>query len=189
MPLHLIFCYNCGGKGHFGDDCMSARSSRVPNDDGSAFAGNNLPSSVRQDYGRNLKEYKERTANEYTYDDYDYDTYDFNYDGEDNYYYNNNKNKKQPAMDYGDAKPSNFYAPPYNKKSKRSNYNHSNGSSNAPAPTVKGKVLPPKPTRSHPLDFPRNPNVNIPRYGSSSYQPSNDRYRKYNSYSGFKKRR
>lgn len=198
MPLHLIFCYNCGGKGHFGDDCMEGRSSRVPNDDGSAFAGNNLPSLARKDYGRNLKEYKEKAANEYPYDDYDYDNYDFNYDGGDDYYYDNkhssSKSNKRSAVDYGDAKPSNFYAPPYSKRAKRSNNssnynNYGNRPTNPPAPTVKGKVLPPKPTRSHPLDFPRNPNVNIPRYGSSSYQPSNDRYRNYNSYSSFKKRR
>lgn len=197
LPLHQIYCYNCGGKGHFGDDCLEARSSRVPNDDGSAFAGNNLPSSVRPDYNRNLKEYKVKT--DYSYDDYDYNNYNFEEDDGGSHYYssrynngesNGNKNKRS-AVDYGDARPSNFYAPPYNKKNNRSN-NSNGGNGNTarlPAPTVKGKVLPPKPTRSHPLDFPRNPNVNIPRYGSSSYQPSNDRYRNYNSYSGFKKRR
>lgn len=177
LPTHLIFCYNCGGKGHFGDDCMDQRSSRVPNDDGSAFAGNNLPASVRRDYGRSLNEYQERKANAHNIEeDYYYESR-YSRQDEDRGSYRN----KRAQVDYGDARPSNFYAPPYNKKQKRS-------SNIPPAPTVKGKVLPPKPSRSHPLDFPRNPNVNIPRYGGGSYQHADERYKKYNSYSTFRKR-
>lgn len=178
LPIHLIFCYNCGGKGHFGDDCLEQRSSRVPNDDGSAFAGNNLPSSVRRDYMRSLNEYHDRKDRDN--DDSYYDFYEPRSTRGANY--NSQKSKKQ-YVDYGDARPSNFYAPPYKKNKGNKN------SSIPPTPTIKGKVLPPKPTRSHPLDFPRNPNVNIPRYGNSSYSAPDDRYKKYNSYSSFRKRK
>ncbi|KAK6459895.1 hypothetical protein DFJ63DRAFT_290896, partial [Scheffersomyces coipomensis] len=40
--LPIIYCYNCGSDEHYGDDCTSFRTSRVPNF-GSAFSGRNLP--------------------------------------------------------------------------------------------------------------------------------------------------
>ena len=52
----LIWCYNCGKKGHFGDDCDEPRSSRVPLDDGSAFSGYNLQTGLQGKYFDNLSE-------------------------------------------------------------------------------------------------------------------------------------
>lgn len=54
LPMHQIYCYNCGDKGHYGDECDKARSSRVPNDDGSAFSGKNLTSELRGQYTHNI---------------------------------------------------------------------------------------------------------------------------------------
>ncbi|KAL6940428.1 hypothetical protein ACO0QE_004328 [Hanseniaspora vineae] len=48
----LIWCYNCGKKGHFGDDCDEPRSSRVPLDDGSANDRSYAPSS-NSSYSKN----------------------------------------------------------------------------------------------------------------------------------------
>ncbi|KAL3232912.1 zinc finger protein [Nakaseomyces bracarensis] len=62
LPMHLIYCYNCGEKGHYGDECDKNRSSRVPNDDGSAFSGKNLTSELRSQYFYNLK--KQRSVEE-----------------------------------------------------------------------------------------------------------------------------
>lgn len=62
IPMHSTYCYNCGGKGHFGDECEKQRSSRVPNDDGSAFSGKNLTPDLRRQYFYNLK--KQRTSEE-----------------------------------------------------------------------------------------------------------------------------
>lgn len=50
IPFDKIYCYNCGAQGHFGDDCDQRRSSRVPNDDGSAFSGDNLPAVLKKTY-------------------------------------------------------------------------------------------------------------------------------------------
>lgn len=48
--LPVMFCYNCGADTHFGDECMRERSSRVPNHNGSAFSGHNLPKHLRSLY-------------------------------------------------------------------------------------------------------------------------------------------
>lgn len=48
--LPAIFCYNCGDDTHFGDECPQQRSSRVPNLNGSAFSGTNLPKQLRSLY-------------------------------------------------------------------------------------------------------------------------------------------
>lgn len=48
--LPIVYCYNCGSQTHFGDDCREFRTSRVPNTNGSAFGGDNLPRTLRQFY-------------------------------------------------------------------------------------------------------------------------------------------
>lgn len=48
--LPVIYCYNCGDDSHFGDECHRPRSSRIPNINGSAFSGTNLPKHLRNTY-------------------------------------------------------------------------------------------------------------------------------------------
>lgn len=48
--LPVMYCYNCGSEAHFGDECSRQRSSRVPNINGSAFSGTNLPKYLRSVY-------------------------------------------------------------------------------------------------------------------------------------------
>lgn len=53
-----MYCYNCADKGHFGDDCPEQRGSRMPNVDGSAFSGHNLPQTMREAYYKIQKKRK-----------------------------------------------------------------------------------------------------------------------------------
>lgn len=53
-----VYCYNCGEKGHYGDDCPLQRASRMPNQDGSAFSGYNLPKGVVDEYYRMVRKRK-----------------------------------------------------------------------------------------------------------------------------------
>lgn len=48
--LPVVFCYNCGDDTHYGDECFRQRSSRIPNINGSAFSGTNLPKHLRKLY-------------------------------------------------------------------------------------------------------------------------------------------
>lgn len=50
LELPLIYCYNCASNGHYGDECMEQRTSRIPNFNGSAFSGINLPRYLRDQY-------------------------------------------------------------------------------------------------------------------------------------------
>jgi len=59
-PNELIFCYNCGHNGHFGDDCPFPRVSHTPNINGSAFTGENLSREFRSTYRMRLSEVKRR---------------------------------------------------------------------------------------------------------------------------------
>lgn len=69
-----IYCYNCGGPGHFGDDCPQRRSSRVPNDDGSAFSGDNLPQELKRQYFQHLsQQQRDCEGNQFDYNDYEFD--------------------------------------------------------------------------------------------------------------------
>lgn len=48
--LPVVYCYNCGDSTHYGDECHRQRSSRIPNINGSAFSGTNLPKHLRDVY-------------------------------------------------------------------------------------------------------------------------------------------
>lgn len=48
--LPVMNCYNCGDDTHFGDECPEQRNSRIPNSNGSAFSGSNLPKHLRSVY-------------------------------------------------------------------------------------------------------------------------------------------
>lgn len=50
FALPTIYCYNCGSDCHYGDECPQQRTSRIPNANGSAFSGTNLPKSLRNRY-------------------------------------------------------------------------------------------------------------------------------------------
>ncbi|CCH63122.1 hypothetical protein TBLA_0J01250 [Henningerozyma blattae CBS 6284] len=91
LPMHLIFCYNCASKGHFGDDCPKRRSSKVPLDDGSAFTGKNLSDDLKKQYFQNLESKKK---DDYYYDNYNNsNAYSYQNHGDHNldYYYNNDR--------------------------------------------------------------------------------------------------
>lgn len=50
LGLPTIFCYNCASNKHYGDECFEQRTSRIPNLNGSAFSGINLPKYLREPY-------------------------------------------------------------------------------------------------------------------------------------------
>lgn len=89
LNFESIYCYNCGGQGHYGDDCNQRRSSRVPNDDGSAFAGNNLGDHLRGKYYRHVDEERSKRKSKKNHggnrtkkypvnDHFDYNDYEYN---------------------------------------------------------------------------------------------------------------
>ena len=164
----------------FGDDCDQRRSSRVPNDDGSAFSGDNLDSKLKNQYYDRLEEYiKENEqkyydnyADDFNYDDYEYDdaSYDDRYNNNNNNNYNNNSKKRRRAE-------SPFSSQSYSdKRSQRPNRNSQGNQRNRNV--------------SHPLDYPRSTqqNMNSSRYGSgqrdNSRQTAN--YKSYNSFKPFR---
>ncbi|CAH2447770.1 RNA-binding subunit [Komagataella phaffii CBS 7435] len=65
IGMPQIWCYNCGSKGHFGDECLQQRSSRTPNLNGSSFSGGNLPKSLRSQYYSTLD--GRRSTSSYNY--------------------------------------------------------------------------------------------------------------------------
>lgn len=183
LPMHKLYCYNCGGKGHFGDDCTGRRSSRVPNDDGSAFSGDNLSTNLKKQYQKNLKKQRREEYSSLRYDDFDYNDYEFDdalYD--DPQVSSKSKSKKR--------KRSNLNTPPY----------QSNKRGKVVQPVQRGNTLPPARDRTHPLDFPRSnqnssyssSNMEHSRYGRASSnrnsnQSSNQgNYKNYNSYKPFR---
>ncbi|CCC70426.1 hypothetical protein NCAS_0E03560 [Naumovozyma castellii] len=50
LPLHKVFCFKCGRKGHFGDDCNDRKVSKIPKFEESAFSGNNLCDILKKEY-------------------------------------------------------------------------------------------------------------------------------------------
>ncbi|SMN19913.1 similar to Kazachstania africana KAFR_0L01140 hypothetical protein [Maudiozyma saulgeensis] len=55
IPMHTLFCYNCGEKGHYGDDCLVDKHDEKMKYQRSAFSGRNLPISLKDIYYNNLK--------------------------------------------------------------------------------------------------------------------------------------
>ncbi|AQZ10199.1 AIR1 (YIL079C) and AIR2 (YDL175C) [Zygosaccharomyces parabailii] len=183
LPMHAFFCYNCGGKGHMGDECDARRSSRVPNDDGSAFSGDNLSLPLKREYFQNLqRQWRDRSRE----DNFDYNAYEFDnalYDDEPS---NGNRKKSK------------------SKKRKHQNSHQSsnkrNKSPQAVQPVQRGGTLPSARSRVHPLDFPRNSNSNNrnassvtrnmdnSRYGRSGSQRNqgHKNYKSHNSYKPFR---
>ena len=192
VPFDKIFCYNCGSQGHFGDDCGKRRSSRVPNDDGSAFSGDNLPNKLKRSYYNCINGIKRpdttstTTATTTTTTNTNSNYFDFNdYEIDESYYNNNNNsNKKRKRSDKGNIPSSNKNNHRYTNNNNNSNFTFQN----------------------HPLEFPRsnryNPNnvlnnmqntryngnnTNINTNNSSrgrSYKPDN--YKSYNSFKPFR---
>ena len=182
LPMHNIFCYNCGSKGHFGDDCSQRRSSRVPLDDGSAFSGDNLCNKLKKEYFQNITD--NRNDKDYYDDDeiFDYNDYEYNNEAYDDYdENNNNRNKRKPQSKK--RKFSNFNPPPYqnersSKKSKPSNKNKEQYNSD----------------KTHPLDFPRNKQtrsnvisiMNKARYDRTPVKNKSSQLNNYKSFNSFK---
>ncbi|KAK9357039.1 hypothetical protein V1505DRAFT_360788 [Lipomyces doorenjongii] len=46
-PISALFCYNCAGEGHYGDDCPRARPMMQPLIEASVFSARNLPSGCK----------------------------------------------------------------------------------------------------------------------------------------------
>lgn len=184
LPMHAFYCYNCGGKGHLGDECDLRRSSRVPNDDGSAFSGDNLSPGLKRQYHRNLRKQRLERDNEFDYNDYEFD--DALYDDEPVNKKPKSSFKKRKHDNSGNGNGNN-----YNNKRRRS--------PQVVQPVQRGGTLPPVRNRSHPLDFPRNGgsgrngssvarNMESSRYGrpGSRRNQSNSNYKNYNSFKPFR---
>ncbi|EJS44430.1 air2p [Saccharomyces arboricola H-6] len=176
LPFHTIYCYNCGEKGHFGDDCKKRRSSRVPNDDGSAFTGSNLSAELKQEYychvNRNSKENENYQFSGSIYDEEPLPTLSQKRHSQDDYSHSS-RNKRRI---------SNFHPPPYQKR-------------NIIQPTIRGETLSIDNNSSKHMRY-QSPSVNVSsisenmygsRYHPSAFVDKNDipnssSYRNYNSY-------
>lgn len=55
IPMHTLFCYNCGNKGHYGDDCPEEKHQEKMKYQSSAFSGKNLSDTLKNIYYNNLK--------------------------------------------------------------------------------------------------------------------------------------
>lgn len=184
LPFDKLFCYNCGLQGHLGDDCNQRRSSRVPNDDGSAFSGDNLAEELKTKYFNNLNKQSRQSSRQSLYDDYvdNNDEFDYNDYEVDASYYDNNRNKSK-------------------KRKRSSNEGYENRGPKNIQPNHRGKSLregrqQQQYNQNHPLDFPRGnnrnnnsvSNMNNARYGNASYgnNQHQQNYRNYNSYKPFR---
>lgn len=214
LDMAKVYCYNCGNRGHFGDDCGERRSSRVPNDDGSAFAGENLSSVLKDEYFDKMQDgYSRNSGRQSLYDDYanqrshnnnnsQFDYNDYEYDDD---MYDERPQKKRAKKQRGDN---------YNN-GRQNSYNNNNGrqnsynNNNVIQPTRRGNGVQGGRNnnsnnnnynqRSHPLDFPRNNsshNIDNARYaqnyngngngnGNGNYGGNGNR-KKYNSYQPFR---
>lgn len=96
LNMEDVFCYNCGLTGHFGDDCSERRSSRVPNEDGSAFSGENLSYVLKDEY---FDEVDAQYGNSRRNSGNNYNSR--NSGGRETYFSNNNSNSND-GFDYND---------------------------------------------------------------------------------------
>lgn len=113
--LPVVYCYNCGDDSHYGDECDSARSSRIPNRNGSAFSGTNLPKHLRNFYFDRIAD-KPKTNNYGSYNN----GYNNSYSGYNSSYNNSNYNNNNYNSNYGGG---NFHNSGYNNLNGR-NFNN-----------------------------------------------------------------
>ncbi|KAG0671049.1 hypothetical protein C6P45_001336 [Maudiozyma exigua] len=203
LNMDNIFCYNCGTSGHFGDDCSERRSSRVPNEDGSAFSGENLSQVLKNEYYDNID------SNQYNYKS--------NRSRENNNNYNNsnssNSYNNQGRFDYNDYEYDDSMYDDYSNNSKsrkryrndkKNSYNNNNSYDGGYVqPTRRGNTLAPPSRnsynnniRQHPITFPRGSNnmnhsIDNARYANSSYNNNNgnnynQNTKRYNQYKPFR---
>lgn len=113
--LPIIYCYNCGDDTHYGDECDEARSSRVPNQTGSAFSGSNLPRHLRDIYYKRIKQVRKPASYGGGYNNYNNNS---NYNGNYNNNYNGNSNNQNSRYGGNNSKSSsrNGYSDFSNKK-------------------------------------------------------------------------
>ncbi len=161
-PSGLIFCYNCGHEGHFGDNCPFPRVSRTPNINGSAFTGENLPREFRNLYRVRLSEVKRRYHDRYRDDNTDR-IYANRESSED--YSSSRKRKRRSdksssmrkrrkfsdnASSSYEARHDNNYS--HNQSNNRHGHHHSSNNQNRGSRPSKSGFLPPRrkaqPTRS-----------------------------------------
>lgn len=142
--LPVIFCYNCGAEGHYGDECTEYRSLRVPNLSGSAFSGSNLPKHLRELYYETMRNWGKTSSSRNYSSGYD-SGYNTNrnpgYNTNRNSGYNNKHNNSLPAnpRDFtSKGKPAN------NGSGRIFSSNRSNGARNYenPQPSRNGYVKP-----------------------------------------------
>lgn len=180
LPFHTIYCYNCGGKGHFGDDCKEKRSSRVPNEDGSAFTGSNLSVELKQEYYRHMN----RNSDEN--EDYQFSESIYDEDPLPRPSHKRHSQNDHSHSGRNKRRASNFHPPPYQK-------------SNVIQPTIRGETLSLNNNISKNSRY-QNTKVNVSsisenmygsRYNPSTYVDNNSisnssNYRNYNSYQPYR---
>lgn len=59
LPIHTIYCYRCGAKGHYGDDCDMYTESKHLTTEGSAFSGQNLERPLSDMYYNIIQKQRE----------------------------------------------------------------------------------------------------------------------------------
>lgn len=156
LPSNKVYCYNCAEMGHFGDECPRGRSSRVPNDDGSAFSGDNLAASLRRKYFTGLARFKRDMEYE---SDYCNEGYNFSA-------FSNNEDNV--CINYDDYEVDETHYTDHNKNRnrKRKQYKNESVTNQPPMPSNRGKLLEPHGQRNKHMFI-------FSRAGSSSRAKSN----------------
>ncbi|CCD22464.1 TRAMP complex RNA-binding subunit NDAI_0A03070 [Naumovozyma dairenensis CBS 421] len=119
LPLHSIFCYRCGRKGHYGDDCEKRSSCADGTDFGSAFSGKNLRHNLKKQYYRSLK----RSRKDTILDSNPSDDVILAKNTKSQIYKDLIKNRNSTTVTSKRHIILNFYPPPYNNKTFK---NHDN---------------------------------------------------------------
>ncbi|KAJ8143663.1 hypothetical protein OY671_003204 [Metschnikowia pulcherrima] len=125
------YCYNCGDDFHYGDECPEQRTSRIPNSNGSAFSGNNLPQELRNRYfdkcfGKKTKGFSDNSSRNFSSENgYGNNSYSNSYNNY-NDSYNDNYNSYNNGYSNGYGKNYNSgYSNSYN-----SGYSNNSGNKN-----------------------------------------------------------